>query len=164
MFANLLPLKERILSTLVILSDNLPVMANPQTSFRKTSFQEHSFLARRRAVVASTTLKYQLKVLKETGRYDAFRLKWNSTYDDEPDVWPIPNHLFWDSDIAKWIEGACYFLRKDECTEISAAVDELVDMIRGAQQHDGYINIHFTVVAPSERFTNLRDLHELYVS
>lgn len=30
------------------------------------------------------------------------------------------------------------------------------------QQPDGYLNIHFTVVAPEQRFTNLRDLHELY--
>jgi DUF1680 family protein len=36
-----------------------------------------------------------------------------------------------------------------------------VGMIRGAQQEDGYLNIHFTVVEPAKRFTNLRDLHEL---
>ena len=137
------------------------IMANPQTTFRRTSFQEPSFLARRRAVVESVTLKYQLEVLKKTGRYDAFRLKWHPTYDDEPDVWPVPNHLFWDSDVAKWIEGACYFLQGEENNEISAAVKELVEMIRGAQQPDGYLNIHFTVVAPGKRFTNLRDLHEL---
>ncbi len=48
---------------------------------------------------------YQLKVLKETGRYDAFKLKWHPSYSDKPDVWPVLNHLFWDSDVAKWIEG-----------------------------------------------------------
>lgn len=136
-------------------------MANPQTTFRNTFFKEPSFLARKRRIVASNTLRYQLEALKKTGRYDAFRLKWHPTYDDEPDVWPVPNHLFWDSDVAKWIEGACYFLKREESNEISAAVDELVDMIRGAQQPDGYLNIHFTVVAPGKRFTNLRDLHEL---
>lgn len=35
-------------------------------------------------------------------------------------------------------------------------------MIATAQQPDGYLNIHFTVVEPGKRFTNLRDLHELY--
>ena len=35
-------------------------------------------------------------------------------------------------------------------------------MIANAQQPDGYINIHYTVVAPALRFTNLRDMHELY--
>ncbi len=35
-------------------------------------------------------------------------------------------------------------------------------MIRSAQQADGYLNIHYTVVEPGKRFTNLRDFHELY--
>ena len=35
-------------------------------------------------------------------------------------------------------------------------------MIRSAQQPDGYLNIHYTVVEPEKRFTNLRDMHELY--
>jgi DUF1680 family protein len=78
-------------------------------------------------------------------------------------VWPVPNHLFWDSDVAKWIEGACYFLDWKENKEIDEAVKDLVGMIRSAQQPDGYLNIHFTVVEPAKRFTNLRDLHELYV-
>lgn len=35
-------------------------------------------------------------------------------------------------------------------------------MIASAQQPDGYLNIHFTVVEPGKRFTNIRDFHELY--
>jgi DUF1680 family protein len=35
-------------------------------------------------------------------------------------------------------------------------------MIAAAQQPDGYLNIHFTVVEPGKRFTCLRDFHELY--
>ncbi|KAK3679576.1 hypothetical protein LTR37_021402 [Vermiconidia calcicola] len=84
------------------------------------------------------------------------------SYSDPPLVWPIPKHLFWDSDVAKWIEGACYFLKQQSNSEVEAAVKELVEMIRSAQQPDGYLNIHFTVVEPTKRFTNLRDFHELY--
>lgn len=137
------------------------IMAYPQNSYLQTTFTTPGFISRRREVVYSTTLLYQLKVLKTTGRYDAFKLKWHASYHDEPDVWPVPNHLFWDSDVAKWIEGACYFLQYKENQEIDTAVKELVDMIRSAQQDDGYLNIHFTVVEPGKRFTNLRDLHEL---
>ncbi|TVY48525.1 Non-reducing end beta-L-arabinofuranosidase [Lachnellula occidentalis] len=137
-------------------------MAYPQTTFPHTHFSSPSFISRRRDVVYSTTLLYQLNVLKSTGRYDAFKLKWHPSYHDKPDVWPVPNHLFWDSDVAKWIEGACYFLQREENPHIDVAVRELVAMIRSAQQTDGYLNIHFTVVEPSKRFTNLRDLHELY--
>ena len=35
-------------------------------------------------------------------------------------------------------------------------------MIKSAQQPDGYLNIHYTVVEKGNRFTNLRDMHELY--
>lgn len=138
-------------------------MAYPQVSFLNTVFTAPSFISRRRKVVYENTLLYQLNVLKTTGRYDAFKLKWHSSYSDKPDVWPVPNHLFWDSDVAKWIEGACYFLQWQENPEIDAAVTELVDMIRSAQQPDGYLNIHFTVVEPEKRFSNLRDFHELYI-
>ncbi|KAA8568340.1 hypothetical protein EYC84_007376 [Monilinia fructicola] len=137
-------------------------MAYPQNSYLQTTFTTPGFISRRRETVHSTTLLYQLNVLKTTGRYDAFKLQWHPSYNDEPDVWPVPNHLFWDSDVAKWIEGACYFLQYEKNKEIDTAVGELVDMIRSAQQDDGYLNIHFTVVEPGKRFTNLRDLHELY--
>ena len=136
-------------------------MAYPQISFSNTSFTDPSFISRRRQVLYSNTLLYQLNVLRTTGRYDAFKLKWHPSYTDKPNVWPVPNHLFWDSDVAKWIEGACYFLEWQYHAEIDGAVRELVGMIREAQQEDGYLNIHFTVVEPEKRFTNLRDLHEL---
>ncbi|WPH03996.1 glycoside hydrolase family 127 protein [Acrodontium crateriforme] len=137
-------------------------MSYPQTSFWRTTVAPNSLIGKRRNTVSSVTLLYQLDVLKKTGRYDAFKLKWNAVYDEPPMVWPIPNHLFWDSDVAKWIEGACYFLQQRSNKEIDAAVQELVAMIHDAQQPDGYINIHFTVVEPGKRFTNLRDFHELY--
>lgn len=136
-------------------------MAYPQESFRDTTFDPSSFWHSRRNVVRSVTPRYQLDMLKKTGRYDAFKLKWHPSYSDPPTHWPIPNHLFWDSDVAKWIEGACYLLSEKYEEDIDAAVQDLVQMIRGAQQADGYLNIHFTVVEPGKRFTNLRDLHEL---
>ncbi|KAF2105479.1 hypothetical protein BDV96DRAFT_617774 [Lophiotrema nucula] len=66
----------------------------------------------------------------KTGRYDAFKL----------------DYLFWDSDVAKWIEGAFYYLEENFLPEVDAAVKELVEMIRRAQQQDGYLNTHYTVL------------------
>jgi hypothetical protein len=134
----------------------------PQQSFNATSFPDDSFWGVQIAGVRTATLKFQLDMLKKTGRYDAFKLQWHPSYGDPPTHWPVPNHLFWDSDVAKWIEGAVYSLASQPDDAIEKAVEELVDMIRGAQQEDGYLNIHFTVVAPEGRFTNLRDLHELF--
>jgi DUF1680 family protein len=137
-------------------------MAYPQTSFTQTTLSNNSLLGHTRRTAWTSTISLQLDILKSTGRYDAFKLKHKPCYDDEPDHWPVPNHLFWDSDVGKWIEGACYFLHEHKDGKIEDAVHELVEMIRDAQQPDGYLNIHFTVVAPSQRYTNLRDLHELY--
>ncbi|KAI5296288.1 hypothetical protein KEM52_004482 [Ascosphaera acerosa] len=135
---------------------------NPQNAFKQTKFLPGSFWERRRRVVRLSTLQAQLEMLKKTGRYDAFDLKWQPVYDQTPTVWPVTNHQFWDSDVAKWIESACYFLEEFDDIETQRAVEDLVEKIRKAQQPDGYINIHFTVVEPEKRFTNLRDLHELY--
>ncbi|SCO80132.1 related to DUF1680 domain protein [Fusarium oxysporum] len=138
-------------------------MSHPQTGFPQTTFKGESTLSRRRKTVSRTTVRTQLDQLRSTGRYDCFRLNWHPIYDDKS-MWPVPYHLFWDSDIAKWIEGACYFLADpDEYDEdIDQAVRELVDMIRSAQQQDGYLNVHYTVVEPGKRWTNIRDMHELY--
>ncbi|UZP38070.1 hypothetical protein NXS19_005886 [Fusarium pseudograminearum] len=136
-------------------------MSHPQSTFHHTTFAPGSVLYRRRTTVAKTTLHTQLKRLRETGRYDCFKLQWHEIYDDKS-MWPVPFHLFWDSDIAKWIEGACYFLHDEFDAEIDAAVKELVETIRGAQQEDGYLNVHYTVVEPGKRWTNLQDMHELY--
>ncbi len=45
--------------------------------------------------------------------------------------------------------------------EVDAAVRELVQMIREAQQEDGYLDVYFTVIEPGKRWSNLRDQHEL---
>ncbi|KAM0327100.1 hypothetical protein ACHAQA_006227 [Verticillium albo-atrum] len=136
-------------------------MSHPQVTFRQTVFTGKSMLAKRRTVVSRTTVRTQLEQLRSTGRYDCFKLKWHPIYEDKT-MWPVPFHLFWDSDIAKWIEGACYFLAEEYDAEIDATIRELVEMIRGAQQDDGYLNVHYTVVEPEKRWSNLRDMHELY--
>ncbi|KAF3045458.1 hypothetical protein E8E12_005741 [Didymella heteroderae] len=139
-------------------------MAYPQETFKSTRVDTTSLLGQRRAAASANMITYQLQILKDTGRYRAFDLKWQPTYDKVPEVWPIADHLFWDSDIGKWIEGACYFLEGEPTPDpaIDDAIKELVEMIRRAQQPDGYLNIHYQVVEPGKRFTNLRDMHELY--
>lgn len=46
--------------------------------------------------------------------------------------------------------------------EMMANVEEAVDNIRTAQHPDGYINSYYTVRGIQGRWTNLRDMHELY--
>lgn len=93
--------------------------------------------------------------LATTGRIDAFRLEWR---EGQPD----PPHIFWDSDVAKWLEAAAYALGTGPDEVLAGQVDEAVALVCRAQQPDGYLNVHFTVVHPERRWANLRDWHELY--
>ncbi|KAJ8130593.1 hypothetical protein O1611_g3034 [Lasiodiplodia mahajangana] len=136
-------------------------MSHPQVLFPQTMFTGPSLLQARRETIQQVTVKAQLKKLKETGQYECFNLKWQPIYDDKS-RWPSPPPVYWDSDVAKWIEGACYMLTEQYDAEIDAAVRELVQMIRDAQQEDGYIDVYFTVIEPGKRWSNLRDQHELY--
>ncbi|MFB9377031.1 glycoside hydrolase family 127 protein [Kineococcus gynurae] len=71
-------------------------------------------------------------------------------------------HVFWDSDVAKWIEAASYSLAAHPDPELEARVDEVVAVLAAAQRPDGYLNTYYTTVDPAGRFTDLRDAHELY--
>ena len=46
--------------------------------------------------------------------------------------------------------------------QILSAIEEAVSMIVQAQHDDGYINSYYTVGGMERRWTNLRDMHELY--
>ena len=91
---------------------------------------------------------------RKTGRIDAFRLAWKKGEPNEP-------HIFWDSDVAKWIEAAAYSLSTHPDTALDARLDAVIALIASAQQADGYLNTHFSVVRPDERWKHFND-HELY--
>lgn len=91
---------------------------------------------------------------EDTGRFAAFRFDWQEGMPDRP-------HIFWDSDIAKWLESAAYVLNKNEDKTLEAYVDCVVDLIEKNQDENGYFNIYFTVCEPDNRFFN-RMAHELY--
>ena len=90
----------------------------------------------------------------DTGRVEAFNFDYKGGMPKRP-------HFFWDSDIAKWIEGAAYILNKKVDKDLEKKIDDLVDLIEKNQQDDGYFNVYFSVVEPGKRFT-IRDCHELY--
>lgn len=117
------------------------------------------FVNRLQATIRDVSIPVTHKHLQDTGRLDAFRLAW------KPGM-PNPPHVFWDSDVAKWIETVAYAIEVGGPGETTASLerllDEMVALVVSAQQPDGYLNTHFTVVEPANRWTNLRDQHELY--
>ena len=93
---------------------------------------------------------------EETGRIDAFKFDWTPEKGEEKRP-----HFFWDSDVAKWMEGAAYLLKKAPDADLEKKIDSIVADIKKNQGDDGYFNIYFTVVKPNDRWTD-RNLHELY--
>ncbi len=102
----------------------------------------------------SSVVKHVYDRFNETGRFDALRCMWREGEPNKP-------HIFWDSDVAKWIEGVAYLIEMSPEPEWEALVDEMVDNIAANQRADGYFNSYFLTVEPSKIFCN-RDWHELY--
>ncbi len=70
--------------------------------------------------------------------------------------------VFQDSDVAKWLEGVAYSLMTRPDPELEAQADALIEIIKAAQQPDGYLNTFFTLKEPEHRWQNLHECHELY--
>jgi uncharacterized protein len=67
-----------------------------------------------------------------------------------------------DSDLYKVLEGASYSLAQSPDPELERRLDEIIAKIAAAQHPDGYINTYYTIKEPGKRWTNLKDMHELY--
>src|ERR1700722_20838042 len=76
--------------------------------------------------------------------------------------WYWGGSIFWDSDVAKWLEAASAYLQHRKDAKIDTLVEGTIELLAGAQQSDGYLNSHILTWRPRHRFKNLRDLHELY--
>ena len=109
------------------------------------------FWRKKQELIRNTTVHAVYNRFKDTGRFEAFK---GDTSRFEP-------HIFWDSDVAKWVEGVAYLTVEKREPELEAIVDELVDDIERMHDGNGYFNIFFTVKEPENRF-KYRGCHELY--
>ncbi len=119
------------------------------------------FWAPRQRANREHTLPHIYGQLQTTGRVAALGGIWPEDLRQRGTVGDIA-HLFWDSDIAKWLEAASYSLAVNRDPKLEALVDDLIARLAAAQKPDGYLNSWFTAVQPERRWSNLRDLHELY--
>jgi DUF1680 family protein len=102
----------------------------------------------------SSVVKNVYDRFKETGRFDALKCNWREGMKNKP-------HIYWDSDVVKWIEGVAYMIEESPSPEWEAIVDEMIDDICRNQRADGYFNSYYLTIEPSKIFTD-RDCHELY--
>lgn len=102
----------------------------------------------------AVTLEAIYDRFEETGRFRALNLTWKEGMPNKP-------HIFFDSDTAKWIEGAAYYVSLQRDEKVEAQIDDLIARMKKAQMPDGYMNSYFETVDPQNRFTH-RGWHELY--
>ncbi len=67
-----------------------------------------------------------------------------------------------DSDLYKWVEGACRILQLRPNGELLRYVDEIVAAIKSAQQADGYLYTYDIAHFPGRRWQYLQVMHQLY--
>lgn len=112
------------------------------------------FWKQKQDMIKNTTLMAVYNRFSETHRFDALKCDWKEKGEYEA-------HIFWDSDVAKWIEGAAYVLSEKRNAELERLIDEAVDNIADNADENGYFNSYYLVTRQDERFMHRSD-HELY--
>lgn len=122
-------------------------------SFRNTEITA-GFWKQKQDLVKKVTVNAVYDRFKDTHRFDALSCTW---HEGEPNM----PHIFWDSDVAKWIEGVAYLLDKEDFPALRDIVEDCIDKIINNSDENGYFNSHFLVTRKDERFHH-RAEHELY--
>ncbi len=115
-----------------------------------------SFWQPKRETLKEVTLKDQYEKCEETGRIDNFR-RAAGKIDKE-----FQGRYYNDSDVYKWLEAVCWMLAEGPDETLEEMANTVIDEIVDAQDEDGYINTHFSVDKENERWSNIKDMHELY--
>ena len=122
-------------------------------SFKKIDLTD-GFWREKQTLIGKVTLRSIYQQFVDTHRFDAFAHQWNEKMDWRP-------HPYWDSDVAKVMEAACYLLGKNQGEAWMAQLCvQIMDTFEAHQWPDGYFNSYYTLTDPAHRFTNRND-HEL---
>jgi DUF1680 family protein len=115
-----------------------------------------SFWAPRLAINREVTIPSQFSHLEETGRLDNFR-KVSGKKEGR-----FEGIFFNDSDVYKWLEAASFAIVQKDDAGIRKMIETATKEIADAQQPDGYLNNYYSFERAGERWSNLKDMHELY--
>lgn len=112
------------------------------------------FWKKRQELARKATVGAVYDRFSETGRFAALKCNWKEGK-------PFQPHVYWDSDVAKWLEGALYTYEKNPTKALKAKIDRIVDTFLANQTPEGYFNSHFQTQEQENRFKTMND-HELY--
>lgn len=149
-----------LMTTAMLLLTSLAV-ADEHVSMSPVNFSDvtirSDFWSPRLETNRRVSIPHNLDTCEETGRIDNFRHASGATPRGD-----FRGHIFHDSDVYKVLEGVAYSLHTHPDPALRARLEEIIDLIAGSQQEDGYLNTWFTVAKPEDRWKNLGADHELY--
>ena len=130
-------------------------MENPINLNFKNLKYLNGFWKSRYELNKNVSLKAVYDRFEETGRFDSLRFNYR-----EGKTMP---HIFYDSDVAKWIEAVGYLIESNGggFEKEQEVIDKLSCDMAKNQLSDGYVNGYFLQIEPHKRFTD-RSNHELY--
>ena len=111
------------------------------------------FWQERQRLNFSSSIPAVIKTFEDTGRIRALT---HELKDDEE------HHIFYESDLAKWLEAVFVSLQKNPDNELNSYAENLIEKIISNQEENGYLNSFFTFFEPENKFQNLKVRHELY--
>ena len=138
-------------------------MAHMPVAFTAVELTDRLWAPRQRAV-RERTVPFLYAQMEKIGTIEALDV----TKPPGPLAFPYRKNntstsvMYWDSDIAKWIETASYTIATHPDPALEGLIDDVVARIAKAQEPDGYFNSFFQRREPTKKWTNLRDWHELY--
>ena len=113
----------------------------------------HGFWKKRKDLNINSSFYAGLNSFKKSGRIRALT---NEHYSNQKP------HIFWESDLAKLMEGAFFTMQQKKNKKLLEICNLIIDKIISNQEKNGYLNFYFSFHEPKNKFTNLRDRHELY--
>jgi len=115
-----------------------------------------NFWSPKMKLMQEVTLPLQYEILEQTQRINNFRRASGKLSGD------FVGFFFNDSDVYKWAEAVAYFLSYNKNEKLEKLSDDIIQEVKLAQDDDGYLDTYFTFEKKQDRWTNLKDMHELY--
>lgn len=128
----------------------------------------HSFMGKYQEIVRQTVIPYQYEILNdhipdiEKSHVVQNYINAGKALRGEDVGDGFYGMVFQDSDAAKWLEAVAYSLSNHPDSKLEDKADPLIQLIKEAQDEDGYLNTYFTIKDREKRWTNLLEAHELY--
>jgi DUF1680 family protein len=112
--------------------------------------------AHRQQINREVSLQHGYDMLDAAGNFHNLRLAAGQISGD------LRGLRFMDSDLYKWLEAISYELERAPDSRLQRFADETIALLAAAQTSDGYLNSHYQIATPHQRWADIRDGHELY--